>query len=54
MALYGALDIFFSSARLEIQIRIHGVEFEEIPVRLAWRRARTSITDFSKIVAALN
>jgi hypothetical protein len=53
MALYGALDIFFVSARLEIQLRIHGVKFEEIPVGLAWRRARPSITDFPKIIAAL-
>src|SRR5208337_487481 len=54
VALHGSFDILFGGTRLEIQLRVQGVELEEIAVGLAWRRARPAITDFPKIIAAVS
>src|SRR6266704_5451947 len=53
VALRGAFDVGFGGSRFQIQLRIEGVEFEEIAMRLARRWAWTAVADFSEIVAAL-
>src|SRR6266705_3743635 len=53
VALHGAFDVGFGGPGFQIQLRIEGVEFEEITMRLARRRAWTAVADFAEIVAAL-
>ena len=53
VASHGALEVFFGSAGLEIQLAVEGVEFEEVAMELAAGRARASVTDFVEIVGAL-
>ena len=53
MRLHGALKIFFRGAGFESELRVEGVEFEEIAMRFAGRRARAAIADFAEVVAAL-
>src|SRR6266487_1901998 len=53
VALHGSFDLGFGGSRFQIQLRIEGVEFEEIAMRLARRWAWTAVSDFAEIVAAL-
>src|SRR5438046_2634835 len=53
VALHGTLYVGFCRTSFQIQLRIQRVELEEIPVRIARRRARPSVADLAEVVAAL-
>src|SRR6266481_3861350 len=52
VALHGPFDLFLRGARLEIQLGIEGVEFEEVAMRLPRRRTRPPISNFFKVIPA--
>src|SRR5215470_14856177 len=53
VAFHGALYVGLRCARFLIQLCIQRIELEEVPVRIARWRTRSSVADFAEIVAPL-
>src|ERR1700740_961410 len=53
VSLHRAFQFALGSAGLETQLRVERVDFEKVAVRLAWRRARTTVPDLAKVIPPL-
>jgi hypothetical protein len=53
VSLHRAREFFPGRSRLKLELAVERVEAEEVAMRFAWRRARTTITDAVETIAAL-
>jgi hypothetical protein len=53
MALHGAFDVRFGGSGFQVELGVERIQLEIIAVRLARRRAWTSIADLAEVVASL-
>jgi hypothetical protein len=51
--LHGLLHVLLVGARLQVEHFVQGIEFEEVAMGFAGRRAGAAIADLAKVVATL-
>jgi hypothetical protein len=53
VTLHGLLDVLLTGARFQVEHFVQSIEFEEVAMGFAGRRAGAAVADFAEVVATL-